>query len=48
MFGGLLVGCTVVLAEGAPNYPEPDRLWRLVERHRVSYPGLAPTAPTTR
>lgn len=35
VFGGLLVGATVVLAEGAPNYPQPDRLWRLVasERH---------------
>jgi acetyl-CoA synthetase len=43
VFGGLLVGSTVVLAEGAPNYPQPDRLWRLVERHRVSYLGLAPT-----
>jgi acetyl-CoA synthetase len=43
VFGGLLVGATVVLAEGAPNYPEPDRLWRLIERHRVSYLGLAPT-----
>ncbi len=43
VFGGLLVGATVVLAEGAPNWPEPDRLWRLVERHRVSYLGLAPT-----
>lgn len=43
VFGGLLVGATVVLAEGAPNYPQPDRLWRLVEHHRVSYLGLAPT-----
>src|SRR5690606_17135934 len=43
VFGGFLVGSTVVLAEGAPNYPEPDRLWRLIERHRVSYLGLAPT-----
>ncbi len=43
VFGGLLVGATVVLAEGAPNYPQPDRLWRLVERHRVTYLGLAPT-----
>lgn len=43
VFGGLLVGATVVLAEGAPNWPEPDRLWRLVERHRVTYLGLAPT-----
>lgn len=43
VFGGLQVGATVVLAEGAPNYPEPDRLWRLIERHRVTYLGLAPT-----
>jgi len=43
VFGGLLVGSIVVLAEGAPNYPQPDRLWRLIERHRVSYLGLAPT-----
>lgn len=43
VFGGLLVGATVVLAEGAQNYPQPDRLWRLVERHRVTHPGLAPT-----
>jgi acetyl-CoA synthetase len=43
VFGGLLVGATVVLAEGAPNYPEPDRIWRLVDRHRVSFLGLAPT-----
>ena len=43
VFGGLLVGATVVLAEGAPNYPQPDRLWRLIERHRVTYLGLAPT-----
>jgi acetyl-CoA synthetase len=43
VFGGLLVGATVVLAEGAPNFPQPDRLWRLIERHRVTYLGLAPT-----
>ncbi|MDD2546382.1 MAG: AMP-binding protein [Burkholderiaceae bacterium] len=43
VFGGLMVGSTVVLAEGAPNYPQPDRLWRLIERHRISYLGLAPT-----
>jgi acetyl-CoA synthetase len=43
VFGGLLVGSTIVVAEGAPNYPQPDRLWRLVERHRVTYLGLAPT-----
>lgn len=43
VFGGLLTGATVVLVEGAPNHPQPDRLWRLIERHKVSYLGLAPT-----
>ena len=40
------VGClggTMVVAEGAPDYPGPDRLWRLVERHRVTCLGLSPT-----
>ncbi|MBZ0218446.1 MAG: AMP-binding protein, partial [Fimbriimonadaceae bacterium] len=43
VYGGLLIGTTVVLVEGAPNYPEPDRMWRLVEDHKVSYLGIAPT-----
>ncbi|MCB1739693.1 MAG: AMP-binding protein [Gammaproteobacteria bacterium] len=43
VFGALLLGGTVVLAEGAPDHPEPDRMWRLVDRHRVSYLGIAPT-----
>jgi acetyl-CoA synthetase len=43
VFGGLQVGATVVIAEGAPNFPQPDRLWRLIEHHRVTYLGLAPT-----
>ena len=43
VFGGLQVGATVVLAEGAPNFPQPDRLWRIIERQRVTFLGLAPT-----
>jgi acetyl-CoA synthetase len=43
VFGALLMGGTIVLAEGAPDYPEADRMWRLVERHRVSFLGIAPT-----
>lgn len=42
--GGLMAGATLVLAEGVPDYPGPDRLWRLVEHHRVSILGLSPTA----
>jgi acetyl-CoA synthetase len=37
-------GATGVLFEGVPNYPGPDRLWRLVERHRITVMGLSPTA----
>lgn len=39
----LLAGATVVLAEGTPDFPATDRLWRLVERHRVSFLGIGPT-----
>ena len=40
---GLLAGATVVMAEGTPDYPEPGRLWQLVQDHRVSFLGIAPT-----
>lgn len=42
--GGLIAGATVVLYEGTPDYPEPDRLWKLVERHEVTVLGVSPTA----
>jgi acetyl-CoA synthetase len=41
--GGMALGCTVVFAEGAPDWPQPDRLWGLVESERVSILGLSPT-----
>ena len=40
----LLAGATVVLVEGTPDYPEPDRLWRLVQDHRITFLGIGPTA----
>jgi acetyl-CoA synthetase len=42
--GGLILGSTVMLYEGTPDFPNPDRLWRLVEDHGVSLLGVAPTA----
>ncbi len=42
--GGLTLGATIVLLEGTPDHPGPDRLWRMVERHRITTLGLAPTA----
>src|SRR5438093_5376263 len=42
--GALAQGATAVVFEGVPAYPKPDRLWALVERHRVTIMGLSPTA----
>ena len=43
IMGASFVGATLIMAEGAPNYPEPGRIWRLVENYRVSWLGFAPT-----
>jgi acetyl-CoA synthetase len=43
LVGGLAAGGTIVLLEGAPDYPAPDRLWSLVERHGVTILGVSPT-----
>jgi acetyl-CoA synthetase len=42
-----LIGATLVLVEGAPNSPDPDRMWRLVAEHGVTYLGVAPTTIRT-
>jgi len=36
-------GATMVLVEGTPDYPDPGRMWRLVQQHQVSFLGVAPT-----
>src|ERR671936_443137 len=41
--GGMALGCTVVFAEGAPDWPAADRVWGLVEREGASILGLSPT-----
>lgn len=38
-----LVGATMVLAEGVPDFPEQGRLWRLVQDRRITFLGVAPT-----
>ncbi|OGK97602.1 MAG: AMP-dependent synthetase [Candidatus Rokubacteria bacterium RIFCSPHIGHO2_02_FULL_73_26] len=40
----LSAGGTAIVFEGVPDYPKPDRLWGIVERHRVTVAGLSPTA----
>ena len=41
--GAGALGATVFLFEGAPNYPEADRVWDMVERHRITTLGISPT-----
>jgi acetyl-CoA synthetase len=44
VYGPLSNGATVLMYEGAPNHPEPDRFWSIIERHRVNIFYTAPTA----
>ncbi len=43
LFGTTLLGATVLFYDGALDYPGPDRLWSLVERHGVTVLGVSPT-----
>ncbi len=44
VYGPLANGATSVMYEGAPNFPEPDRFWRIVEKLGVTILYTAPTA----
>jgi len=43
VYGPLAAGATSVLFEGVPTYPEPDRYWQVVEKHKASIVYTAPT-----
>ncbi|HEY7219251.1 MAG TPA: AMP-binding protein [Candidatus Binatia bacterium] len=43
VFGATLLGATMVLYDGALDFPGPDHLWSLVERHHSSILGVSPT-----
>ena len=44
VYGPLALGATTLMYEGAPNWPEPDRFWKIVEDYRVTILYTAPTA----
>jgi acetyl-CoA synthetase len=44
VYGPLSNGATALMYEGAPNWPEPDRFWEIIERHQVNILYTAPTA----
>jgi acetyl-CoA synthetase len=43
VYGGLLNGATIVLYEGSPDVPEPNRLWNLVSKYQITHLGISPT-----
>jgi acetyl-CoA synthetase len=44
VYGPLAAGATTVMYEGAPDWPKPDRFWRLIEKYRVNIFYTSPTA----
>jgi acetyl-CoA synthetase len=44
VYGPLQNGATTLMYEGAPNFPEPDRFWSIIDRHKVNIFYTAPTA----
>jgi acetyl-CoA synthetase len=47
VYGPLQNGATSLMYEGAPNFPEPDRFWSMIDRHDVNIFYTAPTAIRT-
>jgi acetyl-CoA synthetase len=43
VFGAMILGSTFILYDGAPDYPGPARLWKFIEKHRISTLGISPT-----
>jgi acetyl-CoA synthetase len=44
VYGPLACGATVLIYEGAPDWPKKDRFWDIIERHKVTIFYTAPTA----
>jgi acetyl-CoA synthetase len=44
VYGPLAAGATVMIYEGAPDFPKKDRFWDIIERHKVTIFYTAPTA----
>ena len=44
VYGPLSNGATVVMYEGSPVFPNPDRFWRIIEKHKATIFYTAPTA----
>ena len=43
IYGALINGATMVLYDGSPDYPDPDRMWEFSAKHKVEILGISPT-----
>ena len=43
LYGGLINGATILMYEGTPDFPYPDRIWEIVAKHEVTHLGISPT-----
>ncbi len=43
IYGALINGATMVLYDGSPDYPGPDRMWEFCAKHKVEILGISPT-----
>ena len=44
VYGPLQHGTTILMYEGGPTHPQPDRFWDIIDRHKVTIFYTAPTA----
>lgn len=44
VIGNHAFGGNIFMYEGAPDYPNPDRLWEMIDRHEITMFGISPTA----
>lgn len=43
VFGTLILGATCFIYDGAPDFPDVDRIWKMIEQHHISGLGISPT-----
>ena len=42
--GALMLGATLFMYDGTPDFPNPDRLWQMIDGHHITHLGISPTA----
>ncbi|MFZ4451834.1 AMP-binding protein [Salibacterium aidingense] len=43
VYGALLNGAALFMYEGTPDYPDPSRIWKMIEKNNITHAGISPT-----